>query len=662
MQLRRVMRDILKYLPLRRVMRDILKYLPLLVLPGLLACAGGSGESASSPSVSGAAARTAMEAPQLAARVAAGALPPLNERIPANPLVAKHDYEGYDGPGVYGGTWRQFHNNTDLGTWKMIAGYAPLIRWNRLTTGLEPGLAESWAFNEDGTVLTLRLREGVRWSDGHPYTSASFRTWYELCLDDRHRYPPPVWCLVDGKPMVVETPDDYTIVMRFAGPNWLVPLWLATGFWWSEEYNVPEHYMKQFHPDHNADVDDFVLYEKHRLPQRNPEKPSLWPWTITRIEKGGFRVILERNPYYYVVDDDGRQLPYIDRVVTTLVPESQIRVLRVLAGEVDCQFRDLELRDFSLFMESREKGDYRVKLWESASGADPAINLNWSDNDPVLRGLIRDQRFRKALAAAIDREKCNAVAFKGLAKPQAATVSEEGWHFLDPEGARLFDLWKAGDAAFDLQTGNRLLDEMGLTRRDAEEYRLRPDGQRLTLVLDAPAAAHIAHENDVALIVAEGWRELGLDVLVYTPPGAELKLRRDLGEFTAHLHGEAEMDLFTYPDWVFPTTGKYWHPQVGKWYESGGERGEAPTGVMVELLDIYDRIKREKDLEARHRLVQDAVRIHIEHGPFHLGTVARTPKPVIVKNNFHNVPDSGILGPWAIAGPATSFPEQFYID
>ena len=654
---------------MNRYRRSNITYFPFAALLGMLACAvllgtlacTGTEQAIDTPSRDGAD-LSQKEAPVLAVRVAAGSLPPLHERIPANPLVAKHDYTGYEGPGVYGGTWRQFHNDTTLGAWKMIAGYAPLIRWNRDTTGLEPGLAESWAFSEDGTELTLKLRKGVRWSDGHPYTSASFRFWYELCLDDRHRYVPPVWSLVDGKAMSVETPDDITIVMRFAGPNWLVPLWLATGFWWSEEYNVPDHYMKRFHPDFSSEVEDFVLFEKLNLPHRNPERPSLWPWTIARIEKGGFRVILERNPYYYVVDDHGRQLPYIDQVVTTLVPESQIRVLRVLAGEVDCQFRDLELRDFSLFMEGRENGGYRVKMWKSASGAEPAVNLNWSDNDPVLRALIRDQRFRKALAAAIDREKSNAVAYKGLLRPQGATVSEEAWHFLSEEGEQLFELWKATDADFDMEKANRLLDEVGLIRRDSEGYRLRPDGKRLTIVMDVPAAAHIAHENDVGLIIAEGWRELGLDVVIYTPPGAELKLRRDLGEFTVHLHGEAEMDLFTYPDWVFPTSGKYWHPKVGKWYETAGEKGEAPTGVMVELLDIYDRIKHEKDTDARHRLVQDAVRIHIEQGPFHLGTVGRSPYPVIVKNNFHNVPDDGILGPWAIAGPATSFPEQFYMD
>lgn len=601
------------------------------------------------------------ESPTLATLVAAGKLPPLQDRIPVNPIIANHDYAGYEGPGEFGGTWRHFHNDTNLGPWKMIGGYAPLIRWNRTTTGLTPGLAESWAFNDDGTVLTLKLRKGLRWSDGHPYTSASFEAWYQLCLDSRHRYAPPVWCLVNGKPMVVEAPDDYTIIMKFAGPNWLVPLWLATGFWWNEEYNVPEHYLKQFHPDYNTEQNDFILFEKRNLSHRNPDRPSLWPWEIVRIEKGGFRIILERNPYYYVVDNDGRQLPYIDRVVTTLVPESQIRVLRVLAGEIDCQFRDLDLRDFTLFMEGREKGEYHVKMWESASGAEPAINLNWSDNDPILRKLIRDQRFRKALAAAIDRKKINAVAYKGLLEPQAATVSEEAWHFLNDEGKRLFEKWKMTDADFNILKANELLDQMGLTLRDLEGYRLRSDGKRISLIVDVPAASHIAHENDVGLILAEGWRALGLEIVVYTPPGAELKLRRDLGEFTVHLHGEAEMDLFTYPDWVFPTSGRYWHPKVGKWYETAGVKGEEPTGVMLELLDLYDRIKQEPNLDLRHQLVQKAVQVHIEHGPFHLGTVGRKPFPVIVKDNFHNVPNSGILGPWAIAGPATSFPEQFFI-
>ncbi len=604
----------------------------------------------------------AMEAPVLAKEVAEGRLPPVNERLPEKPLVAKHEYAGFEQAGVYGGTWHNFHSGTDLGAWKMIGAYAPLIRWNWACTDLEPGLAESWSFNEDGTELTLKLRRGVRWSDGEPYTSEAFAFWYELCLDDRHRYAPPVWSRVDGEPMTVETPDAYTIVMKFPGPNWLVPLWLATGFWWCEEYNIPKHFMRRYHPDYSPNHDDFVAFEKKNISHRNADRPSLWPWHITKIEKGGFRIHLQRNPYYYVVDDHGRQLPYIDKIVTSLVTESQVRVLKVLAGDVDCQFRDIDLRDLSLFMEGREQGDYHIKMWKSAAGAEPAVNLNWSDNDPVLRTLIRNQKFRKALALGIDREKCNAIAYRGLLKPQAATVSEEAWHFIDKEGAALFQLWKNTDAEFNIEKGNRLLDEIGLSGRDDDGYRLRPDGQRLSIVLDTPASAIIVQENDIGLILAEGWEAMGIEIVIFTPPGAELKLRRDLGEFTIHLHGEAEMDLFTYPDWVFPTSPRYWHPKVGKWYESGGEKGEEPTGVMKELLDIYDQIKQEKDLQKRHKLVQEAVKLHIDKGPFHLGTVGRKPMPVIIKNYFHNVPDEGILGPWAIVAPGISFPEQYYMD
>jgi peptide/nickel transport system substrate-binding protein len=605
---------------------------------------------------------TAKEAPMLAKLVAEGKLPPLEERLPENPLVAQHDFEGYEGPGVYGGAWHCFHTSPDLGVWKMVAGYAPLIRWRFDCSGLEPGLAESWEFSEDGSTLTLRLRKGVKWSDGHPFTSESFAFYYELCLDKRHQYNPPVWCLVNGKPMTVETPDDYTIVMKFAGPNWLVPLWLATGFWWCDIYNIPKHYMIQFHPDYNPKYKDFNEFERKNLTHQNPDRPTLWPWRMVENKKGGFQVLLERNPYYYVVDDLGRQLPYIDRVKTSLIPDPQVRVLKILAGEIDCQYRGMELRDLALYVKGQGPGGYRVFRWESAAGAEPAILINWTAPDPVLRRLIRDRNFRRALAFGVDRERCNQIAWRGLLKPQAATVSQEGWHFADPDGQALFEEWKKADADYDLDKGNALLDEMGLTKRDKDGYRLRPDGKRLKLVIDAPSSNLNSQENDIGLIIREGWEKLGVETTLYTPPGAELSLRRTLGEFTISMHGEAEMDLFTYPDWVFPTLPKYWHPKVGKWYETGGKEGEPPTGPLKKLLDLYDKIKEEPDLQRRHQYVRDAVRIHIEEGPFHLGTAARSPSIVIVANHFHNVPRTGILGPWAIATPATSYPEQYYIQ
>jgi peptide/nickel transport system substrate-binding protein len=594
----------------------------------------------------------------LAERVDAGKLPPLEDRLPAEPLVVKP----YEQPGLYGGTWHLMHDNPDLGMYKMIAGYATLMRWRADCTGVEPGLAKDWAFSQGGRVLTIHLRPGIRWSDGAEYTSEDFAFWYELCLDERQKFTAPYWCLVDGKPMKVETPDRHTIVMRFAGPNWFVPLHLATGFWWADEYVCPKHYLMQFHPDFNSKYRDFVEFDRRNLAYSNPDRPTLWPWKLARVEEGGYRLKFERNPYYWMVDTLGRQLPYIDRVESSLVLDRQVRVLKVLAGEVDCQFRSLELRDLGLFVQGQKQGDYRILRWQSASGGETTVLLNWSAPDPVLKSLIRDKRFRRALSLGIDRDKCNEIAWRGLATPQQATVSRESWHFQSPEGKEIFDEWARSYAQFDLKEGNRLLDEMGLTKRDGGGFRLRPDGKRLSLVFEVSADAQTGPEPDQSVIIQQDWEKLGIEVIISTPPGAEFTNRQRLGQYTVSTHGEAEMDLYTYPDWVFPTEDKYWHPAIGKWYKSGGKEGEAPTGPMKALLDIYDRIKKEPNREKRHRLVHDAVRIHIEEGPFCLGTAARTPMLVIAKKNFRNVPPSGILGPWAVSGPASSFPEQFYFD
>ena len=160
---------------------------------------------------------------------------------------------------------------------------------------------------------------------------------------------------------------------------------------------------------------------------------------------------------------------------------------------------------------------------------------------------------------------------------------------------------------------------------------------------------------------AKGWQKLGIDAVVFTPQFVESDLRQMTAQFTISTNAVAEMDLFTYPSWIFPVTNEYWHPLAGLYFQRQGKEGEAPTGPLKELTDLYVRIAKEKDLRRRHALVREAVRIHIKDGPFTLGMVGRRPNPVLVSNRFHNVPGNGITGPWAIAQPATSFPEQYFI-
>ena len=599
----------------------------------------------------------ALEAPPLAALVRAGKLPPLKQRLPEKPLVVP----SYESPGYYGGEWKMMVDDPDLGMYKMIAGYAPMMRWKADCSGLEPGTAERWEYNDNGTQLTIHLRRGIKWSDGVEFTSEDFAYWAQLTAEKNQQLTRPAWSLTLGKDMVVETPDKYTIVLKFAGPNWLVPLNMATGFWNSDDYNMPKHYLQQFDPHVNPKYKNYSVFDKKNISHFNPDRPTLWPWKLKEIADGGFKMILERNPYYYMVDPLGRQLPYIDRIVCNYVPDPQVRVLKLLSGEIDAQFRLVDLRDLGLYLDGRKSGDYRVIRWDEATGGETSFLLNWSAPDPGIRALLREFKFREALSLAIDRNKCNDVAWRGLATPQQATISREAWHFQSPEGKRIFDAWAKSFTEFDIPHANRLLDEIGLTQRDSDGIRLRKDGKRLSIMIDAPPQKEAGPEADEALIVSNGWKKLGIDAVVKNWPSAEYSLRQKLGKFEVSMHGEAEMDLFTYPDWVFPIGETYWHSKIGKWYKTKGEKGEAPDGVVKELMDLYAQVLNEKDIEKAHKLVQKAVQIHTERGLFSLGTAANPPILVIVKNSFRNVPEEPrIMGPWAPAGPATSFPESFF--
>ena len=586
-------------------------------------------------------------------------LPPLEKRLPLDPLVVTPS----ERLGDYGGTWRTMVDSPGLDIFKIVGFYTPLIRWNEDASAIVPGLASAWEMSADGTTLTLHRRHGVKWSDGVEFTSEDLQYWSDWVNDDARGENKPFWSLVDGKPMTTSAPDPYTFVMRFAGPNYFVPMHLATGIVWCQEYLLPKHYFEKFDPRVHPELKNFLRFEEMNHVERNPDRPTLSAWRLVTIDDAGNRATFERNPYFWMVDTNGRQLPYIDRVVTRVVDDPQLRVLRILAGDVDAQFRMLDLAELQLLLEGQSHGHYHVLRWREGTGAQAAIILNWSNPDPVLRGLIRDVRFRKALSYAIDRPKINDVAFAGMGIPQQATISRESWHFRGDKGRRALDEWSEAAAEFDLQKANALLDEMGLTKRDGERFRLRPDGRRLSIIYDLPPL-HLSHvQEDESRITAEGWRELGIEVSARNFPLGTWSSRMDQGQFTVSATLEAEMDLFTYPDWVFPTTQTGWHANVGRWYRTRGKEGEPPTGPMKTLLDLYARLQREPDREKAHDIVREAIHFHATEGLFALGTVADLPSLVIVRENFHNVPSTPrVMAPWGISQPGASFPETFFFS
>ncbi|MCA9180087.1 MAG: hypothetical protein KDA51_01505, partial [Planctomycetales bacterium] len=347
------------------------------------------------------------EAPMLKEMVAAGEIPALADRLPAEPLVV----EPRDSIGLYGGTWhRAFTGVKDFHAWGRI-NYDPVLRWApEFSDPIQPGLAKEWSWNDDGTELTLVFREGLKWSDGEPWTVDDIIFWWEnIELDTNITPSPHIEWTANGEPMTLEKVDDYTIKFIFPAPSGIVEsMGLAFhGNQWPlafERFGVfaPKHYLEQFHPKTNSAVTDYALFEEKAF-DYNVERPVIWAWKPVQWEAGATELILERNPYYWKVDSAGNQLPYIDRVHMALVENTEAIAVMAAAGDLDMQSRGLSLDKVPVLKQNEAAGDFTVSLWSSDGASSIGLQPNQSYADPKYRALMQNRDFRYAMSMAIDR-------------------------------------------------------------------------------------------------------------------------------------------------------------------------------------------------------------------------------------------------------------------
>jgi peptide/nickel transport system substrate-binding protein len=602
------------------------------------------------------------EAPTLAERVAAGELPPVTERLPEpGDLLVLEPVERI---GQYGGSLRYMHTGPGLPQIRILM-YDPPVRWNRDYTGYIPGLFKGWEYNEDGTVITFSMRRGVRWSDGEPFTTEDILFWWEdLALnEDYGAVPPPWWAFQNEQLASLEVVDDYTFRFHLAGTDWNIPYVLASGFWNFEPMMTPKHYLAQFHPRYNPELDNYDELTEHRDWWQTPGFPTVYAWYTVSYTPGE-RAILERNPYYYKVDPEGNQLPYIDRIEALEIPDEEVRVLRMISGDIDLSFREVgTARNLAVLLDNAERGGYRfLEGWIEGAGGLPMFMVNQDFvGDDYIRELLRDKNFRRGLSVAINREEVNEVVWHGFGTPQQATITEQSWHFQSPEGRQLFEEWANWYAQYDPDQASELLDAAGLDQRDAQGWRVRADnGQRLELILD-----HDSWEIQVesAELFRQYFEAVGVRTILHDPPGPELGRRLSEGLFMLRMFGKSELDLWTFPDWIFPTGNeiRMW-PMQSLWYRTGGAQGEEPGDVVRRLYDLYLQGLAIPDPEDRHHIVWEAIRIHMEEGPFDIGATGGLITPAMARMNLRNIPDFGILGPWAPGTPGNTDPWQYFFE
>ena len=607
------------------------------------------------------------EAPALAEMVAAGELPPVDERLPAEPLVI----EPVEEVGQYGGTWHLVDNNDSNGWTHQTISVEPFLKWNRDVNGFRPNLVTSWEWNDVATELTAHFREGVRWSDGAPMTVDDYLFWWnDMVLDEDVPVNAPFGTTVRGEKMSVEKVDDYTLHFSFPYSNPLFMEYKSRGSYHSSMHVVPSHYLREFHPKFNDAMEDTTeLFNRYNWSSRlhYPGMPTLSAWMVTDYVSGQ-RLVLERNPYYWKVDTAGNQLPYIDSL-EIVIPEgsaTELVVLKGIAGELDMQVRDVNLLDVPLVLENQESGGYRVIMWSRGDYAWPWIIPMYDYPDEGILDLMYTKEFRQAMSHAINRDRINEITSFGLATARQFSLSAESPEFQTAEGQAFYQEWASSYASYDTELAGSLLDGIGVVDADGDGWRDRPDGSALELIVDIPATDQ--GSIDRMDLIKEDWEAVGLKTVLNVIAGEVVNERHRAGEIMIRAWGSAAA-------WGLVSAATVWTPiegvtysvggaRIGEYYNSGGERGVAPRpGSMLEQLqNAYTELIGIVDPVERNAKLLEAYRIHIDEGPITIGTIGEHPSPVIVKNNFRNVPDFGLVAGWDLGFPGSADPEQFFFD
>ena len=620
------------------------------------------------------------EAPMLAELVKAGKLPPVEERLPEDPLVETVlDLWGYKGTiGQYGGAWRmQTRGAGDGALWMRVCSPTKLLIWEPdFAVGeVRPGLCSSYAISPDGRDFTFTLRKGIKWDDGEPFTTADIQWWFDHHFHHEVLDPTGDSLFRQGDELAeLKVSDDWTFTISYALPNGFM-LWdmcRPGGLHWIR----PAHWMRKVHVDTagTAELEAMIkaagvetwdqLYGRHNDSYNLFEfKPGLLPWKMTVAMGEATQVVWERNPYFWMVDETGQQLPYIDKLVGNVFQSAETAALAAVAGEVDMQSRHIDNTDYApMLAEGQAKGGY--SLFEQCAVDGPThyeLCLSQTTPDEVKRELFLSKDFKLALSHAVDREDLWGLVFRGA-------VSFTGPKWNSPlQTEEEDDLW-AEYARYDVDLANQLLDGLGLTQRDNGGFRLMKDGNRLSILMET---ADVYNDTAQVLeLVAEYWKVVGVEGIVKVWDRPLFQEKRDENECELCRHGgvgrgadytinlivdsRMEAPVHWEADW-----GHLWYD----WYRTGGEEGIEPPEAVKRTAELFDLVRTTASFSKQIELYKEILLIRtremfwINLGPYWVESCSFG----VVNNNMKNVP-TRMPNSWWWATPGPSKTWMYYYE
>lgn len=577
------------------------------------------------------------EAPMLAEQVQAGTLPAVEERLPvAQDIMVETGIE-------IGQYFDALTFTQDASKWySEKITEEPLFRFKQDGSGtVEPNVAKGYDVNEDATVYTIYLREGMKWSDGVPFTSEDCRYFYEDVLlpgittnavwDAMYSVDPETG-EKDAEPAKLEIIDDYTFTVTFqhSKPTFLEEL-AINGKW----FFAPKHWLQEYlaigigeeaalakatemgYADMNAYNKDLTYYYWLVL-----DRPTLRPWLIQNDFEDQL-IIWERNPYFWKTDENGQQLPYADTLEFMRFSEDTQKLLWTMDGTVDVNV--VNVTNIVELMENQEAGGYTLYEWGETKWAGHAIQLNQAIQDEQLRALFQNVDFRHALSIAVNRQQICDIVDDGFIVPRQSSPAD------GTPGAS--EEWANKWIEYDPAGAEELLVACGLTKGD-DGYYCFEDGTQV--VLNLQYAEEIT--APLAELLVNDFEAVGLKTTsrIYDRSILEEMRSANTHEITIDWEMFDAVSVALRPDYIIPTRDyPPWATAFGLYYMTDGAEGIQPSAEVQRLLDLWDQLKASNDPAERDQLSLDILKVH-EENIWEIGFTSRTPRLNAVKTNLHN--------------------------
>lgn len=563
-------------------------------------------------------------------------LPPVADRLPSEPLVVVP----YEAIGQYGGQLDALSNATEAGTSDFLSvRHVNLVRYGDDFVTIEPNIAKSWEWNDDFTELTFHLREGHKWSDGASFTANDVAFWLNDLVLNTEVFPDtPGFATFGDETMQIEVIDDTTFKFIFPVPTPGILSFFATT------------YIQPWQPKHFFDA-------KAEAGMSLPEVAELYygnsDWTDTPspllggqaddvlptleshilVEENTEGRHLVANPYYFMVDTAGNQLPYINEQDELYVPDAEVRNLKIANGEVDYKVQSIDIIDFPLYKENEATGNYTADLGFGV-GETIFYGFNLTHPDEALREIFNDVRFRQAMSTAINRDEIVELVYLGQAEPVQATPADPNTvDFVTEEHKTAF-------IEYDPDAAIALLDDMGLVDVDGDGFRDRLDGEPLTLDLQfstqgGPAATHE--------LIKEYWEAVGISTRVKEVTSDEYRERANANQadvLTWKYDGTAGAIIVLNTEMLLPPFGEPFNPGIAylwaEWVNTDGASGVEPPADVLELYDLVEQFLQHPLGSAESNdLGEQIVDIHVEN-LWKIGIAGNVQQPIIHHNTLGN--------------------------